>query len=93
MEYTALVVIVLAAILTIGNYFKRGIQGRWKASVDSMGEQYDPLKTNADITYGIRSNVVTTLVTVNVLGGIRTMRNDTTSSLETKSGYSRVDAF
>jgi hypothetical protein len=93
MEYSALVIIVMAALLTIGNYFKRGIQGRWKSSVDGMGDQYDPLKTNADIIYQVRTNVVTTLSTVNVVGGIRTFRNDVTSSIETKDGYSRVDAF
>lgn len=93
MEYSTLVIIVMAALLTIGNYFKRGIQGRWKYTVDGIGDQYDPQKTNADITYQLRSNVVTILSTVNVVGGIRTMRNDTTTAVETKSGYSRVDAL
>lgn len=92
MEYMILVIIVMGALLTISNYFKRGLQGRWKAAVDDLGDQYDPRMTNTDITYSLVSNAETRITTVPVSGGIWTMRDDQTNAVESKTGTSRIGA-
>lgn len=40
LEYAVLIIIIIAAILTIQNYVKRGIQGRMKSSADDIGDQF-----------------------------------------------------
>ena len=47
LEYAVLLVIIVAVLLTVQNYVKRGIQGRFKSSTDDMGEQFSPGNTNA----------------------------------------------
>ena len=46
MEYILVFVIVAGALLATQIYIKRGIQGRWKQSVDELGDQYDPKTGN-----------------------------------------------
>ncbi len=41
-EFAALVVILIAAIVTMQVYVKRGIMGRARQTADSLGEQFDP---------------------------------------------------
>ena len=45
-EYAMLLIVVIGAFLTIQNYLKRGVQGRWRDAVDSLGDQYDPQIAN-----------------------------------------------
>ena len=92
-EYAMLAVIVIGALLTIQNYFKRGMQGRWRSSVDGIGEQYDPMQTTVDITQRTAGTTVTNIVTINATGGTETQRADTSSMTDTKTGTMRVDAF
>ncbi|MFH0753753.1 MAG: hypothetical protein V2A70_04240 [Candidatus Omnitrophota bacterium] len=40
LEYAVLIVIVIAALLSLQTYIKRGIQGRLKSATDDIGEQY-----------------------------------------------------
>ena len=58
LEYTILLIIVMGAFLGVSNYFKRGVQGRWKSAVDDFGDQYDPRATNSWIRHVISSNSV-----------------------------------
>ena len=96
----ALTIIVMGAFLGIQNYAKRGIQGRWKQSVDQMGDQYDPRVMVTNIRHTLISNVDTAIVTTpatnaitNTLIGYWTTRRDVTNSVETKTGYSEVGAY
>ena len=93
LEYAVLIIIVLGAFLAIGNYFKRAIQGRWKASVDDLGDQYDPRFTNGSIIQRLNLNTLTQLRTLNIATGFFTYRTDETNSIETKSGYTAVGAY
>ncbi len=90
LEYTILVVIIIAALLTMQTYMKRGIQGRWKESLDEIGDQYDPDKTNSLIMHRIESNsesrVQMIQSTLNGAKGYYTMRSDASSAKETKNG-------
>ncbi|MEI8012178.1 MAG: hypothetical protein WCI27_06830 [Candidatus Omnitrophota bacterium] len=40
LEYAILMVIIIAALLTLQTYIKRGIQGRLKQATDDVGDQY-----------------------------------------------------
>ena len=55
LEYAVLIMIIIAALLTIQNYVKRGIQGRIKSSSDDIGDQYSVGNTNSIKTTVVRS--------------------------------------
>ena len=93
LEYTVLLIIVMGAFLGVSNYFKRGVQGRWKAAVDDFGDQYDPRTTNSRIQHVISSNSLTLVTAINMVNGIWTFRTDTSNTLETKSGFSTVGGY
>ena len=46
LEYAVLIVIIIAALLAMNQYIKRGLQGRLKSSTDDIGEQFSPGNTN-----------------------------------------------
>lgn len=97
LEYAIMLVIIMAAFLAVGNYFKRGIQGRWKEAVDEMGDQYDPRTAvsmgNSAITHRLDSVTETTIYAVEEQGGQRTNRIDVVESSETKTGKMSVGAY
>ena len=64
-EYTALSVIVLAALISMQIYVKRGFSGRLKEASDTVGEQYEPRATTGRSTMGSTSQSRTIAVTVN----------------------------
>ena len=90
-EFLVLMTIILAAFLSIQVYFKRGVQGRWKANIDNMGDQYDPRVAVTDITYKTHGNTVTKISSQRVQGGIRTRREDIVESHQFKFGSSSVN--
>ncbi len=47
LEYAVLIIIIVAALLSIQMYIKRGVQGRLKTSTDDIGDQFSPDNTNA----------------------------------------------
>ncbi len=59
-EYIVLITVVIAALIAMMIYVKRGISGRMRASADSLGEQYDPRKTTSNLTMAVNSDVTTT---------------------------------
>jgi uncharacterized protein (UPF0333 family) len=42
LEYALIVAVVIAGLLVMQYYVKRGFSGRMKQASDDMGEQYDP---------------------------------------------------
>lgn len=50
LEYAVLISVVVAALLGIQIYVKRGMQGRIRSSTDQIGEQFDARKTDYDYT-------------------------------------------
>ena len=40
LEYSVLIIIIIAALFSIQMYIKRGIQGRMKSATDDIGEQF-----------------------------------------------------
>jgi uncharacterized protein (UPF0333 family) len=92
-EYIILITIILGAFLAVGNYFKRGLQGRWKAAVDDLGDQYDPRAADSSVRQTFVSNTVTTIVTLNNADGFWTSRQDLSNSIDRKTGTVSVGAY
>lgn len=93
LEYIVLIIIVLGALLAISNYFKRGLQGRWKSALDDMGDQYDPRAADSSILHTLVQNTSTSIVTMNDVGGYWTRRTDESLSTERKQGNVSTTAY
>jgi len=50
LEYVILIGFVVAALIAMGVYMKRGIQGRLRESTDQVGEQYSAGNTTSKYT-------------------------------------------
>lgn len=50
LEYVVLVSLVVAALIAMGVYMKRGYQGRLRESTDQLGQQYSPGYTTSTFT-------------------------------------------
>jgi len=94
-EYVVLLIIVIGAFVAIQNYMKRGLQGRWKASIDQLGDQYDPRTAVTNIRHSTYVNTNTSIITItsNTLGGYWTKRTDVSFSEERKTGDTSVGAY
>jgi hypothetical protein len=93
LEYIVLLIIVMGALLAISNYFKRGLQGRWKAAIDDMGDQYDPRVADSSVRHVLTQNTNTIIITMNDVGGYWTQRTDDSLSTEQKTGDVTIGAY
>ena len=92
-EMAFLIIVVLGALVALGTYIKRGIQGRWRDSVDSFGDQYDPKGMDTNIKHTLISNSTTVISTKEDAKGFWTERKDALSSVERTEGQSKADAY
>lgn len=58
-EYGVLLAIVVAALVAMQIFVKRSMVGRLRGAADSIGEQYDPAHSQADITITVTNDTVT----------------------------------
>ena len=93
LEYVVLIIIVLGALLAISNYFKRGLQGRWKAAMDDMGDQYDPRVADTSLQHTLVQTTNTSIIAINQAGGFWTQRTDESLSTERKTGTVSVGSY
>ncbi len=84
LEYAILIFVVVAALIVMQIYVKRGIQGRMRESSDQIGEQYSPGYTTSNYT-----TIRDTSTTENVLQG-ETTRNFTQDT-SNRTGSETVD--
>ena len=93
LEYAMLIVIVIGAMVAMQMYIKRAIQGRWKDTMESIGEQYDPTAMQTNIRQSVESFSISTIYIQPTGGGnvlFWTLRNDIGGSIERKEGSSRA---
>lgn len=50
LEYVILIGFIVAALIAMGVYMKRGVQGRLRESTDQIGEQYSAGNVEAEYT-------------------------------------------
>jgi len=48
LEYALITAVIIAGLLLMQHYMKRGYAGRLKSSTDDIGEQYDPANYSAN---------------------------------------------
>jgi Flp pilus assembly pilin Flp len=56
LEYAVLIVVIIAALIAVQVYLKRGIQGRMRQSSDQIGEQFSPGYTTSNRVTNTYSN-------------------------------------
>ena len=99
LEYAILIIIIIGVFIAMQMYIKRGFQGRWKASMDDFGDQYDPRLVNSLTTFNMTVNSNTRVDTRNMPdasgqhSGYYTNRQEQSNMVETKNGYVAVGAF
>lgn len=73
---------VVAALLAMQVYFKRGIQGRLRQTADALGQQYAPKKTTGSSNLNYESHIRTIVTTLsNNSTGKETYLTETKSEL------------
>lgn len=60
LEYAVLIVVIIAALIAVQVYLKRGIQGRIRQSSDQIGEQFSPGWTTSNRITNTYSNSIET---------------------------------
>ncbi|MDD5477964.1 MAG: hypothetical protein PHG87_07220 [Candidatus Omnitrophica bacterium] len=60
LEYAVVVACVVAALLGMQFYIRRGIQGKLRQAADETGEQYTPLNVDSNITTQTTSTTTVT---------------------------------
>ena len=81
LEYVILIILVVAALLTMQIYVKRGIQGRLRSSADDIGEQFS--------TAGNMTVITNTFARTNEVG----MNRTSSSTLLAPAYTNRVESM
>jgi hypothetical protein len=93
-EYCVTIIVIIGALISMQVYFKRGLQGRWKAAVEEMTQEYyDPRFTDSDITYRTEANSVVRIWTAYEGDTMWTMRQDDTTSVESREGSTVIGGY
>lgn len=86
LEFVVLFIVLAGALFAMQKYVQRGVQGKWKESIEGMGKQYDPAG-NSITTYSTNSTAETDvdLVYDPSTGNYHTLRTDTLNMIEDKT--------
>lgn len=85
LEYGVVIAVIVAALVAMQVYIKRGVQGRLRQASDDVGEQFSPGYTTG-ATY-TTSNVASTET---VLGGDKPTTQSTSNQAQTRSTNEQV---
>jgi len=99
LEYAMVIACIVAALIAMQIYIKRGLQGRFRDAADEIGEQYSAKTTNSSLTQTYTSNVTINgtprFINVTVSGGtgpetreiMEVTRNENTTMGIGRGGY------
>lgn len=90
LEYGLVIAVVVAALIAMQAYFKRGLQGKLKQASDDIGEQYSPDATNSTITV---SSLVNSTETVTVDQDGRPTTRTTSSQKQDRNSSVNIGAL
>lgn len=90
LEYGVVIAVVVAALVAMQAYVKRGLQGKIKESADQIGEQFSPEHTSGTITTSTTSES-TENVTIDSQGRPVTVSNS--SQNQTQNLQHNVEAL
>jgi len=77
LEYAVIIAVVVAGLIAMQAYMKRGLQGKLRQASDEIGEQYSPGKTTGTTT---TQSSVTSTESVTVSGGQPTTTSSNSST-------------
>ena len=87
LEYVILAGFVVAALIAMGVYMKRGFQGRLRESTDQIGQQYSAQHTTSNYTTNTEVAQSETLDT----SGVTT--TSITKNTQTRTGSEKVEGL
>jgi len=90
LEYVILLGFVVAALIAMGAYMKRGAQGRLRESTDQIGEQYDARNTESEYT---THTYLKQTENVKSTGESTIKIENPEDNIQTKTGYEKVSAW
>jgi len=98
LEFTYLALIIIAALLAMQIYMKRGMEGRYRAAADQLGAQYAPEHTTSTITMEHSSlTKTTTTSTEEEVEGVEKIKTETyaetLSDQQKNYGEENLDKF
>lgn len=91
LEYALLIGAVVAALVAMNIYMRRGFQGRIKSSSDSIGSQYDVQRTTSDFTTTSYTDTTDTAKHAGT-GGTSNFSTNYNTDVTTKTGSERIRA-
>lgn len=78
LEYALVIAIIIAGLLLMQHYVRRGYAGRLRSASDDMGEQYDPTVSTSNYNIVQHSKVQST-VDAGTKAAVQIHRDDQTS--------------
>ncbi len=63
LEYAVIIAVVVGGLVMMQHYVKRGYAGKLKSAADDMGQQFDPGRYSAELSYNQTAHVNTGLDT------------------------------
>lgn len=87
LEYVILLGFVVAALIAMGIYMKRGFQGKLRESTDQVGEQYSAAHTTSNYT------TATDMVQKEVVSKGGVSATTITKNKQTRTGSETVEAL
>jgi hypothetical protein len=93
LEYAVVIMILLGAFLATQTLIRRGVIGRWRASMDEHSEQYDLKEGSSSVRETLLTNSLTRVFSLNAAGGTFLMRQDDLRTQELKTGFEGVAAY
>lgn len=88
LEYAMIIAVVVAGLIAMQVYMKRGVQGKLRSSVDDIGAQFDAGNTNVT---SHRSRTGTTVETVS--SGVTNVSTGSGGEATTTSGSESVGSL
>ncbi len=55
LEYAIIIAVIVAALIVMQNYVKRGMQGKLRESTDSIGDQFSPKNTSVSTSVNLNA--------------------------------------
>lgn len=93
LEYAVIIAVVVAGLIAMQVYMKRGVQGKLRQASDDIGEQFSPGYTTSSRTTSTTGNTVESTAQVNVGGETMSQTKTTSSQTQTHSGNEDVNAL
>lgn len=59
LEYSVVIAVIVAALLSMQSYIKRSLQGAYRGTSQIIGEAYEPRNTSSDYTLSTLSTTLT----------------------------------